>query len=351
LLGLKYDQKIDIWSLGCVLVEMHTGEPLFGGADQMDQMCRVVDVLGMPPFTMIELSPTANWQNFFERIEAGDPLPTSSDCDPGHMVYAPDGSYYYILKRPNRDAPAPRTLSQIIGVDSGGPFGRRKGEAGHSRQNYVEFQSFIASLLRFDPTERVSAAEAMEHIYITEGAPVGAEAGTDAAGGLAAGGLEQASVLEKRRGRDPVEWKPRSRSLSAPTGKQQHTASHTSSGGGTQTRQQTINMAASNAHEAQNSNNTKQERLVQAMDVSSGETPDIASNVRGSTVASGKTVDVDLRRAPYDVAGSHDTHGYSHAANADISSQASSHAPAKHAQPSMHMHSEIDDKSYPSDDK
>ena len=33
---------------------MHTGEPLFGGADQADQMCRVVDVLGMPPVTLLE---------------------------------------------------------------------------------------------------------------------------------------------------------------------------------------------------------------------------------------------------------------------------------------------------------
>ena len=38
LLGLPYDQKIDMWSLGCVLVEMHTGEPLFGGTDQADQV-------------------------------------------------------------------------------------------------------------------------------------------------------------------------------------------------------------------------------------------------------------------------------------------------------------------------
>lgn len=34
-------------SLGCILVEMHTGEPLFAGVDQFDQMCRIVSVLGM----------------------------------------------------------------------------------------------------------------------------------------------------------------------------------------------------------------------------------------------------------------------------------------------------------------
>jgi serine/threonine protein kinase len=35
---MKYDQKIDIWSLGCVLVELHIGQPLFGGMDQEDQV-------------------------------------------------------------------------------------------------------------------------------------------------------------------------------------------------------------------------------------------------------------------------------------------------------------------------
>lgn len=38
MLGLPYTVAIDMWSLGCVLVEMHTGEPLFGGVDQVDQV-------------------------------------------------------------------------------------------------------------------------------------------------------------------------------------------------------------------------------------------------------------------------------------------------------------------------
>jgi dual specificity tyrosine-phosphorylation-regulated kinase 1 len=57
MLGLPYSQKIDMWSFGCVVVEMHTGEPLFGGSNQVDQMCRIIDILGMPPLEMIKASP------------------------------------------------------------------------------------------------------------------------------------------------------------------------------------------------------------------------------------------------------------------------------------------------------
>ena len=54
ILGLPYDQAIDMWSLGCMLVEMHTGSPLFSGRDEHDQITRFVKLKGLPPQWMLE---------------------------------------------------------------------------------------------------------------------------------------------------------------------------------------------------------------------------------------------------------------------------------------------------------
>ena len=55
LLGIAYDLAIDMWSLGCILVEMHTGEPLFSGANEVDQMNKIVEV-EEPPRQLLLLS-------------------------------------------------------------------------------------------------------------------------------------------------------------------------------------------------------------------------------------------------------------------------------------------------------
>jgi len=228
LMGLPYDQKIDVWSLGCVLVEMHTGQPLFGGVDQADQMCRIVDVLGMPPLEMLEASPQKNRSQFFEFIEADSQAPIPTDCDTSCIREREDGSGYYILKRANRDTPPSRDLSEILGVYEGGPSGRRLGEPGHSEDVYLSFLDFISMMLRYLPRERVSAEEALSHIFITSLTPTRPEgdgyenyettpnAGTPQWEGDANEGDGNDSVL--RRGRQEEESQQRIRSRSAPSG-------------------------------------------------------------------------------------------------------------------------------------
>jgi dual specificity tyrosine-phosphorylation-regulated kinase 1 len=67
MLGLPYSVAIDVWSLGCILAEMHTGEPLFSGSDQFDQMQKIVKLLGMVPTHMIERAGEQQRAQFFER--------------------------------------------------------------------------------------------------------------------------------------------------------------------------------------------------------------------------------------------------------------------------------------------
>lgn len=54
LLGLPYDGAIDIWSLGCISVELFLGLPIFPGVSDHNQICRIVEMTGNLPEFMLE---------------------------------------------------------------------------------------------------------------------------------------------------------------------------------------------------------------------------------------------------------------------------------------------------------
>uniref|UniRef100_A0A671QRD3 Stress-activated protein kinase JNK n=1 Tax=Sinocyclocheilus anshuiensis TaxID=1608454 RepID=A0A671QRD3_9TELE len=48
ILGMKYKENVDIWSVGCIMGEMVKGSVIFQGTDHIDQWNKVIEILGTP---------------------------------------------------------------------------------------------------------------------------------------------------------------------------------------------------------------------------------------------------------------------------------------------------------------
>lgn len=161
ILGRPYSVAIDMWSLGCILVEMHTGEPLFSGTDEHDQMIRLVAVRGMPPEEILDGSTKTH--KFFEPNTAPD------TC---HEVFR--NSKWKLKPHKNRSRSVDseldqhqRSLRSILGMDgNNGPASRRKGEPGHSDEMYGIFIDLVERMLDYDPSTRITPKDALSHPFI-----------------------------------------------------------------------------------------------------------------------------------------------------------------------------------------
>lgn len=56
ILGIPYTPAIDMWSLGCIVVELYTGYPLFIGESEHDQLLFIIELLGLPPEHILKVS-------------------------------------------------------------------------------------------------------------------------------------------------------------------------------------------------------------------------------------------------------------------------------------------------------
>lgn len=45
---MHYNSSVDIWSVGCILGELITGKPVFPGTDHIDQLTRIMGLVGTP---------------------------------------------------------------------------------------------------------------------------------------------------------------------------------------------------------------------------------------------------------------------------------------------------------------
>lgn len=52
--GIPYTCAIDMWSLGCILVELFQGYPIFPGEDEFEQVAMMMEVLDVPGAEFIE---------------------------------------------------------------------------------------------------------------------------------------------------------------------------------------------------------------------------------------------------------------------------------------------------------
>ena len=59
-------------------------------------------------------------------------------------------------------APGTRKLHDILGVEIGGPGGRRSGETNHSVSDYVKFKDLVQKMLEYDPKHRILPFNALQ---------------------------------------------------------------------------------------------------------------------------------------------------------------------------------------------
>ena len=141
ILGMGWSYPCDIWSIGCILVELLTGDALFQTHENLEHLAMMEVVLGPIPQTVIARA-DQHAQKYFKKGEGFDLFPEPS-------LNWPDGAQSRESERAVRKM---MELRNIIHTRLKGVVAER-------------FSDFLLQLLKFEPEARISLEDALKHDF------------------------------------------------------------------------------------------------------------------------------------------------------------------------------------------
>ncbi|XP_038646288.1 homeodomain-interacting protein kinase 4-like isoform X1 [Scyliorhinus canicula] len=158
LLGLPFCEKLDMWSLGCVLAELRLGSPLYPGKNQYDQIRIIIETQGQPQDHLLNQASKAHL--FFKRNSCPQSgrhwqLKSLSECQM-KMFAEPLEPRRHTLKSLDE-------LETFSIIQTLFPNGEDIAEF-HDRNSMV---TLVKRMLNFDPKSRISPRTALRHPFIT----------------------------------------------------------------------------------------------------------------------------------------------------------------------------------------
>ncbi|TFK73908.1 kinase-like protein [Pluteus cervinus] len=167
LLGMSYTASIDMWSLGCIAVELFLGLPLFPGTSEYNQLSRIIEMLGMPPLSMLNTGKQTS--QFFDCYEVWNPHLSQNE-----KKYRLKTIEQYSRERNTNEQPGKQyfkanTLPEIVNTAPmpSSKSSRSAHEVEKEMNNRASFIDFCQGLLNLNPVTRWTPQQARLHPFIT----------------------------------------------------------------------------------------------------------------------------------------------------------------------------------------
>ena len=150
IIGYPYNEKIDIWSIGCIAAELYLGLPLFKGTCEFDQLKKIIEILGDLPPKMLKNS--SNLKYYYNLINNNYVIKSDDE------YYKDLPSEYLELKKRDFNFYNLKSLDDIINI---------KGKNNSNNNILVSFIHFLKVSLELEPENRWSASELLKHPFFT----------------------------------------------------------------------------------------------------------------------------------------------------------------------------------------